>query len=127
MKKLALAVLAAVLLLAGPALADPYPATVATTTKASGDDVRKGKAPRTHVRVTAGNTEPKGKLHLSYERVKGGFAAEKTVKYAGGKVTVTGPKLEKAGKYKVVVRYVPKPDSVWKPSKDSYTFKVVKR
>lgn len=127
-KKVLVGAVAALLLVAGPAVADPYPATVKTTTSASGPQkVDRDERPTTKVRVrTGGNSNPKGKLEVTYERVKGGFRMAKTVKYPGSPVTFTGPKLHKLGKYAVHVRFVPKPDSVWKPSRDSYTFKVVK-
>ena len=110
------------------AVADPYPGTVGTVADADGArKVHRGKKPTTKVRVrAAGNAKPVGRLKVTYSRVDGGFRATKTVKYSGKSVSFKGPRVKKRGKYKVLVRFDPKPESVFKKSRDSYRFKVVK-
>lgn len=111
-----------------PALADPYPGTVATSTDAGGaHQVRAGNRPRTRAVVrTAGNGLPQGRLRLVYTRVTGGFSASRSVGYAGGRVTVRGPQLRKPGRYRVQVTFRPASGSVWTSSRDSYTLRVRK-
>jgi hypothetical protein len=97
----------------------------ASSTKPTGPKtIKAGKKPKTTVNVkTQGSVKAKGTVTVTYTG-PGGF--KKTVKatVVDGKVTVTGPALKKAGKYKVTVAF--KGDNV-KDSKSSYTITVKKK
>lgn len=97
----------------------------ASSTKPTGPKtIKAGKKPKTTVNVkTQGSVKAKGTVTVTYTG-PGGF--KKTVKatVVDGKVSVTGPALKKAGKYKVTVAF--KGDNV-KDSKSSYTITVKKK
>lgn len=109
------------------ATADPYTGTVKTNTNAWGKDTTVGKRIVTRARVKSGNGTPKGALRVFYKRNKGGYKKSKAFTYYGGKRKMVGRKLTKPGKYTITVRYLPKYESVWQPSTDTYTMRVRRR
>ncbi|WP_372730133.1 hypothetical protein [Nocardioides sp.] len=109
------------------ATADPYTGTVPTTMNAWGKDIKKGQRVVTRANVKSGNGQPKGTLRVFYKRNKGGYNKSKAFTYRGGKRTMQGKKLNKPGKYTISVRYLPKHESVWQSSSDSYTLRVRRR
>lgn len=132
MKKLIIGLFASVLMSTGlvaftgsSATADPYPGTVATNCHASGQSlVRKNRAPKSKLRVsTAGNGTPMGSLRATYKRLPGSSKSV-TRGYPGGTKSFRGPRLRKAGRYKVTVKYLPSANSVFKPCRDSYRLRV---
>lgn len=130
-KRMILAVLGALALtlglVSGPALAgDPYPGTVGTSTSINAPKtVEKGQSAQIAVRVgTRGSGRPAGRVTIT---VKGpGFAKSVSRAYGGAPVEMSTGRLKKVGTYKVTATFSGG-RSVFKDSKDTATFKVVKK
>jgi hypothetical protein len=113
----------------GPAaVADPYPGTVATKTKATEapDPVKADKSANVcgKVSVSSGSGTPAGTVTITVKRDKGGFADADSFGYAGGKVCLRTKKLKKAGGYTATVEFDAKKGSVYKDSADEVDFDV---
>jgi hypothetical protein len=116
-KKLMLALTAALVGLAGPVLTvaaahgadDPYVASVSTHCDTDGLKViKRGADLTTHVEIRAnGNTQPKGTVTMTYRRVGGGLNATRTAHYAGKPIDVKGPRLTQLGHYKIGTKFTP--------------------
>ena len=116
-------------LVAGPsplATAAPYPGTVDTNTSVSAPaSVDRGDSARITVRVSsAGDARPKGTVTVTVKRKKGGYTFSDTKSYRGGKIAFRTGALNKRGAYVVRAKFDAKPQSVFKDSSDSTSFRV---
>ena len=107
----------------------PYTGCVDTTPKVPNPPkkVKKGSKPKVRVNVTAnGKVKVKGgKVIIRVKRLGNGpkYFRQKTVKYTGpGKYSL--PKLNRVGKYRVVVIYKPGKNRPFKPSRHPFTLRV---
>jgi hypothetical protein len=107
--------------------ADPYPGTVATSTKAKvPSKVREGKvALCAKVKAVGSNATPTGDITFQVSRIGGGFSYDKTVAYTGGKVCVT-KRLDR-GTYVLRASYSSAPKTVFNDSSGSKGFQVTSR
>lgn len=134
MKKLIAGVFAATLTTAGlvavsgtAANADPYTGTVQTVSSVSTPAaVKAGKPATIKVKVGAGNAKAKGKVTVVVKNKAGKTVSKAIVDYKGKTIKVKTAKLKKAGSYKVVVRFAPKRNSVFKASKSKTKISVTK-
>ena len=120
MKKLIIAMGAAVMVAAGlvaasgtTASAAPYPGTVRTSTSAVGLGPFKGVA-KVYVRVISDSGKPKGEVNFTFVNRKSGKSTSFSRGYDGRAKTYTFD-LNK-GRYSVLVTFVPNEGSKWKPS-----------
>jgi hypothetical protein len=133
-KKLMLALMAALVGLGGPVLTaaaahaadDPYVASVSTHCDTDGlKVVKRGADLTTHVDVRAnGNTQPKGTVTLDYTRHGGGFHETRTARYAGKPIDVKGPTLTKLGRYTITTQFTPKDGSKFRACSASLDLRV---
>ncbi|WP_122818809.1 hypothetical protein [Nocardioides pantholopis] len=134
MKKLIAGVFAATLTTAGlvavtgtAATAAPYTGTVKTVSSVTTPaPVKAGKPAIVKVKVGAGNAKAKGKVTVVVKNKAGKIVSKKVVDYKGKTIKVKTSKLKKAGAYKVVVRFAPKRNSVFKASKSKTKISVRK-
>lgn len=110
------------------ASADPYPGTVPTETIAKAKNRKVGQKVKVKVAVTApGNVSPTGLLRIVVKRkIAGSFVVLRTVtrKYNGHKKNYKAGRVHQPGPHKVVVKFVPAPDSMFQRSKDADRFRV---
>lgn len=110
------------------ASADPYPGTVPTETVAEAKNRKKGQRIKVKVAVTAaGNVAPTGIIRIVVKKkISGVFVVLRTVRrtYAGDAQNYAAGKVRAPGRYKVVVKFVPAPDSPYKRSKSGSKFRV---
>lgn len=106
-----------------------YPGTVVTSTDAGGPrKVATGKRPKSSVYVkTAGTAKPVGSFRVQYFHKASKTSRYKTVGYQGKRVTFFGPPLRKRGTWQIRATFQPKPGSVWKSSRDSYSLKAIRK
>lgn len=110
--------------------ADPYPGTVATniTVKAKQTVAVGAKARiKITVKATGSNAKPTGQVEVTVKRVGGGAKFSKRFNNYTGKKVKFSPRITKAGKYKVKVKYIPTGQSVYKPSAGKTTFKATRK
>jgi hypothetical protein len=135
MKKLIVGLLASFMVAAGlvafsstPATAAcPYTACIATTTTANAAAVKVRRPATVTVRVKAarsGNTPVRGSLTVTVKRVGGGFSKVIRSSYTGSAKKVRTPRLNKKGRYTVVVRFTPARNSIYKASNGRDSFRV---
>lgn len=138
MKKLIVALFAAVLASAGLVVAtggtasagctpSQYSGCVRTETKAQVPDVvGKNKRARICARVDAvgSNAKPEGRIVFKIKRKKGGYYEKQAVAYAGGKTCITTRVLTRTGKYLVTAKYQSEKGSVFSNSTGSNDFRV---
>ncbi len=133
MKKLIVGILAAFLMLGGlvavsettaSAAKCPYTDCIKTNTNTGGSTktTTKKKAPKVVVKISAqGNAKPEGKVTITFNPKGPGKSITVSAKYQGGKLVISGPKLD-PGKYSVTVDFNAK--APFKDSSDGYTLKV---
>jgi hypothetical protein len=136
LKKIAVSVLAALLMAVGlvtltttpaSAVCSSYAGCVDTRTVASGPKVvaRKKRAQLCGTTTAVGSTvKPSGNMQFVLTRNRGGRATSKVVPYYGGKICITSRKLKKRGGYTVQVTFVPLNGSLFNPSSGSHGFDV---
>jgi len=106
----------------------PYPGCVKTDTgvKKPPKKVKKGAKPKVRVTVAAnGNVKPKGQVIIRVKRIGNGpkYFRQIAVKYSGNH-KYSLPKLNKPGKYRVVVIFKPGKNAPFKSSRDNFTLRV---
>ena len=131
-----LGLLVALVLATAPLLAVPTPASAGcpytscpvTHVKVTGPpSVKRATRPALVVRVSlSGNATPVGKVVITVRRVGGGYSWKRTIAYTGGSRKVLPPRVRKVGTYKVTARFTPKPNSIFRPSTGSRSFRVVR-
>ena len=128
----------------GSALADcPYTGCTDTDTETQIPNRIEvgGPIPITFMIDTIGSAQPRGLvfIHVEYigtlartsaekpsaEKPKA-FTWNKKVKYTGGREKIRTPKIKRPGKYKVVVRFKPRKNSVYGPSRSVETVRVTR-
>ncbi|WP_395690758.1 hypothetical protein [Nocardioides sp.] len=121
MKKFIIGLVATVMVAVGlvatsevTASAAPYPGTVATSTSAVGLGPFRHKA-KVFVRVISNSGKPHGRLNFTFVNKKSGKVKSFSRQYGGGGHTYTFSPLKK-GKYGVLVTFMPRNGSKWKPS-----------
>lgn len=78
--------------------------------------------------VMSGNAEPVGKVTVRVKRRAGGFTWSTTRFVSEGVTrTVRLPRLTKRGRYVVMARFIPKPDTIWRGDSATKAFKVVRK
>ncbi len=92
--------------------------------------VTQGTRPVIRFQVVAfsGNAEPVGKVVVGVKRRGGGFrwTATRSVSELVTR-TVRLTRLTKRGRYLVTARFVPKPDTIWKATVSTKSFKVERK
>ena len=133
MKKLIVALMASFLVATGlvafsgaPAMADcPYTACIGTDTEVKAGDIKRGWRAPIVVRVTAnrsGNAPIRGTLKVVVESVEGNYRSTFRKAYTGPVERFKTNKIQKVGRYVVVVQFIPDDDSIYKSSvgRDSF-------
>ena len=78
--------------------------------------------------VMSGNAKPVGKVTVRVKRRAGGFTWSTTRFVSEGVTrTVRLPRLTKRGKYLVIARFIPKPDTIWRGDSTTKAFRVVRK
>jgi hypothetical protein len=138
MKKLLVALMTSFLVATGlvafsgaPAMADcPYTACIGTDTEVNAGDTKRGWRAPIAVRVIpnrSGNAPVRGTLVVVIEREDGGYRDTFRRQYTGPVERFKTEKLQKLGRYVVIVRFDPFDDSIYKGSVGRDSFQVERR
>lgn len=138
MKKLFVGLLAPFLVATGlvalagsPAMADcPYTACIGTDTEVNAGNTERGSRAPIAVRVfpnRSGNAPVRGTLVVVIERVDGGYRDKFRTEYTGPVERFKTEKLNKRGRYVVIVRFDPPNDSIYKQSTGRDSFRVTRQ
>lgn len=106
---------------------NPYVGTVKTNVRTSGPfRVPNRSFGRVKVRVNAaGNFKARGTIQIVIRKRGKGKIRTKTAQYNGTPRTIRTGKLFGKGRYKVIVKYKPTPNSIWRKSRGIKLLRVV--
>ncbi len=124
---LVLATFGVVAVAPSPAVADPYPGTVNTTTTVKyRAQVRRKHRFSMRVTVSAsGNVSVTGSVSCTVRGKKGSYTLTRQTAYNGSQVKIRTGKLRPTGRYRFVCTYSPSSaNSVFKSSSDNGKFRV---